>query len=310
MQLGFDIGASPEFRSVLSAVIPITKMAGKLANLESWIYQAANSGQVQLILVHDIQDIETKIELDYILDKIKHTDTQLLEGHFGNPGAARNHGVLHCDGEWVTFWDSDDIPSWENILTAIFNANGAEALIGEFNLLNLDKSILHIKHREDIVDSIIEYPGIWRMVFHNSLLKRIKFPELLMGEDQVMLAGMNLLTLRVKIFDLEFYNYQVGNNYQLTENKRAIQDIKKAIESTWEISQRQANQNLILTQSLLYSQVITAFKKGTLPTKFSVLKLCLTNFFWSGQKTNLDNLLRFLHVVRIKNEKRLKCISL
>ena len=310
MPLESDLGEYPESQYVLSAVIPISRMAGRLDNLESWIYKAAKSGKIQLILVHDIQDHGTKIELARIIEKVGYVNTQLLQGHFGNPGAARNHGSAHCKGNWVAYWDSDDIPLWENILVAISNAGDAEILIGEFNFLNSDKSIERLHLKENLIDSLIEYPGIWRMAFRNSLLERTRFPELLMGEDQVMLAGINIFAREIKEFNFEFYNYQVGNNHQLTKSKNAIQDIGQAIKFTWEISKEQENLNLILTKSLLCSQVITAFKKGTVTTRLSVVKFFISTRFKRGNRLSLGTIPIFLHVIRIKREKKLKCTSL
>jgi hypothetical protein len=298
-----DAGSQPESKFLLSAVIPISRMAGRLENFESWIYQAVNSGKVELVLVHDIQDDETKIQLDRIVSKFKNRNTQLLEGYFGNPGAARNYGSKHCNGLWITYWDSDDIPLWENVIMAIQNAGPAEVLIGEFNLVYLDKSSVRIRLRENVIDSIIEYPGIWRMVFHHSLLARTRFPELRMGEDQVMLAGLDLFSQKLKTFRTEFYNYQTGSNYQLTKNRKAIQDLSKAMNLTWRIARKQDKQNSVLSTSLFCSQLITAFKKGTFMTRLTAFKFALTGMF-EGKRQSAPQLLPTLaHVIKIKNAK-------
>lgn len=298
-----DADSQPESKLLLSAVIPISRMAGRLENFESWIYQAVNSGQVELVLVHDIQDDETKIELDRIVSKIKSRNTQLIEGYFGNPGSARNYGSKHCNGLWIAYWDSDDVPLWENVIMAIQNAGPAEVLIGEFKLVNLDKSSVRIRLRENVVDSIIEYPGIWRMAFHHSLLARTKFPELRMGEDQVMLAGLDLFSLKLKTIRTEFYNYQTGSDYQLTKNRKAIQDLSKSMSLTWKLARKQNEQNLVLSTSLFCSQLITAFKKGTFMTRLTALKFALTGMLEGKRESAPQLLVTLFHVIKIKNAK-------
>ncbi len=298
-----DAGSQPESKFLLSAIVPISRMAGRLANFESWIYKAVSSGKIEIVLVHDIQDEETKIQLDRIVGKIKLRNVQLLEGYFGNPGAARNFGSKHCNGLWITYWDSDDVPLWENVIMSIQSAGSAKVLIGEFNLVNVDKGRVRIRLKENVVDSIIEYPGVWRMVFHNSLIARTKFPELLMAEDQVMLAGLDLFSHELKTFNTEFYNYQIGNSYQLTKNRKAIQDLSQAMYFTWRISRKQDGQNLILTISLFCSQLVSALKKGTFKTRYTSLKLALCWIYEAKRESAPQILPTLIHVIRIKNAK-------
>jgi hypothetical protein len=50
------------------------------------------------------------------------------------------------------------------------------------------------------------------------------FPNLLMGEDQVFLANMNIQWNKVYKEDKNVYNYVVGNPGQLTLSRSAIKD--------------------------------------------------------------------------------------
>lgn len=299
-----DADSQRESKFLLSAVIPISRMAGRLANFESWIYQAVDTGIIELVLVHDIQDDETRIQLEHIVSEINPRNVQLLEGYFGNPGAARNFGSKYCNGLWISYWDSDDIPHWNNVIMAIQSSGSAEVLIGKFNLVNLDKSSVRVRLRENVIDSIIEYPGIWRMVFHNSLIGQINFPELRMAEDQVMLAGLELFSKQIKTFQTEFYFYQKGNSYQLTKNMKAIQDLTQAMNLTWKISRMQSKQNLKLTLSLFCSQLITSLIKGTFKTRCTALKLALCGIFEVKSESAQQFLFTLIHVIKIKNARR------
>ena len=77
---------------LLSVVIPVSGMAGKMQNLERTL-NSCFLENVEVILVHDIQDTETHLELKTIKEKYFDQEIILRSGIWGNPGEARNLGL-------------------------------------------------------------------------------------------------------------------------------------------------------------------------------------------------------------------------
>ena len=50
----------------LSCVVPVTRMAGELGNLESWVRESIKF-DLEIIIVHDIQDFQTGIDWAFII---------------------------------------------------------------------------------------------------------------------------------------------------------------------------------------------------------------------------------------------------
>ena len=65
---------------VLSVVVPITKMAGNLENLATWLSEI-NPGIFEVFIIHDVQDSETGNELRDILAKLESKEIKLIENN-------------------------------------------------------------------------------------------------------------------------------------------------------------------------------------------------------------------------------------
>lgn len=207
----------------LSIVCPISKMAGRLANLETWLGEVSEL-DVEVFLVHDIQDEITGLELRRIVLDKKSSKIILREGKFGTAGITRNSVLSECSGQWITFWDSDDIPNVKNCIKAIDNSY--DVIVGEFlvQMPNGDQRIN--RHRDTHKGSITKVsfePGIWRIIFQKELISQIRFPKFKMGEDQDFLAQIKWSEAKVKFNPSVFYTYNVGHVFQTTAsgNSRA-----------------------------------------------------------------------------------------
>ena len=215
----------------ISVVIPVGDLKLYKDNILNLIV-AAESINAETILVFDgalpseINKIEEFIE-------IKHKDVIIVSVSCHNPGGARNAGKVLATGDWITFWDCDDIPNALEIHSLIQEANDLnhDVSVGRFEAVYLDDDLNEVYRKESrkLLRSNWEFivgltPGIWRFGFRTSLAKTIDFAELRMGEDQVFIARLLSKKIQVYLSNKVTYSYFVGRGSQLTSNVTAIHD--------------------------------------------------------------------------------------
>jgi glycosyltransferase involved in cell wall biosynthesis len=204
---------------LISVIIPVTKMSGRLQNLERSI-RNADAGKFQIILVHDRRDSATFEELREIERNYDRGHITLLDGQFGSAAAARNAGLKYASHNIVTFWDSDDIALPPEIVRICnqTNWNEVSAVAGSF--IQVDKFSKEVSHLfgekpKDNQVKLAANPGIWRWLFRRDYLSE-PFEEYSMGEDQLFLIR-NLSNLDIKFSSCVTYKYFSGIESQATE---------------------------------------------------------------------------------------------
>jgi glycosyltransferase involved in cell wall biosynthesis len=219
----------------LSIVIPVTKMHGRLEVFKYSVIKALDLG-AQIIIVHDYRDEATSDELQQFTRKIDNENLILLEERFGNPGSARNAGVKLSQREYLAFWDADDQPNVD-LFVDFFRAteiNQADLGIAEYSVLDVNKRIYHHKLSGEKLDlcwnKIAIQPGLWRMVFKGEVSRKIEFPPLRMGEDQIFLALFLNNAQTTFLSHLNVYTYLLGVDGQLTSDQNAISDLNSALD--------------------------------------------------------------------------------
>jgi glycosyltransferase involved in cell wall biosynthesis len=220
----------------LSVVIPITKMAGRLANLEKTLEKCLNEN-VEIILVHDEQDSVTQIEIEALLSKFKNINIKLFRKTFNSPGLARNYGVEHSTGSWFCFADSDDLPHISNLIRTAIDAKNSGAKVGLGNMLvvngeheNLIESKYLRDRRRQSIAAFALNPAFGRFVFNSEKFKSVKFPKIKMGEDQVYVANTNFLDFEIHFSELLLYTYFIDLPEQATKNKKSLSELPHALE--------------------------------------------------------------------------------
>ena len=179
---------------------------------------------MEVIIVHDIQDSKTSAELLNLVERHKGLRIIFIEGEYGSPGAARNVGLDLLNGNWVAFWDSDDLPEVSNVMRAVdTSAPIVEVIIGNFVVEEGEERIL-CEHKRDL-NRVALNPGLWRMVFKASVFNEIRFENLRMGEDQLVLISLNLMRREIEFVNQVFYKYVRGHPTQLTSNQSAKNEV-------------------------------------------------------------------------------------
>jgi glycosyltransferase involved in cell wall biosynthesis len=255
---------------LLSAVIPVTQMAGKLDNLRKTLRNAEGQ-DLEIILVHDKQDDLTGPELGTLVNEFPNLELKFIEGTYGNPGSARNVGLKQAKGSWIVFWDSDDIAFAKSLFLAIKKSpKNANIIVGQCKIFN------HASQKESTTETVSrvrdlpKYPGIWRVMFKNEALS--EFNALCMGEDQLFLA-MNIRDEDTTHFSSEiFYTYFTGNPMQLTGKRSNLKDLNTAIKKEIQLLGNSSPSIRPVIIELIARQVVTCLKYGNWKLKLSMAK--------------------------------------
>ena len=266
-----------ESPKLLSVVVPVRKMAGKLEFLTNWLQQEATKS-MQVIIVHDYYDDETANELKQIISRANLGNIRFLEGHFGNPGSARNAGLVLANTAWISFWDSDDLPDVEEFLAMIQSANaqGAECAVGSFSVFrgsieNQGKKHVIDSKNKSYFDDIAMNPGIWRWAFRSSILGETRFLPILMGEDVTFLADLNVVDRKIFSSSRIVYNYQIGFAGQLTSQSELISALVISAEFLLTKLQKSSTRMKRFVAILFCRQVLTVIRKGKHRSKINLL---------------------------------------
>ncbi len=266
-----ELSGGREIHTLIGAVVPMTRMAGRLENLESWLNIAVENN-IGIVIVHDIQDEKTSPEIHKLVQSLNSSLILLVEGNYGSPGITRNAGLQLLDADYVYFWDSDDVPQIHNLpkIEPIFVKQDHDIVIGDFEIANWDpinkKWLTHKPtHLVNDIASFANEIGLWRCgIRKNSIQKN--FTDLLMAEDQIFVAE-NISNWKIAFVPDLIYRYYKGDPMQLTKNKSAMDDLLIASRISMTLlkkSEVRLNKFYII---LIFRQSMSAIKHGKLLVK-------------------------------------------
>ena len=277
----------------LTAIIPIGDVKGDLQTLKSWINESKKF-PLKLILIHDISDERTALQLSEISNNFEKSKLMLINGKFGSPGFARNAGLECVRSEWVAFWDCDDKPMLETIFNAIASSdNDDEVIIGGFQVRNASNNFVNYKFSiKPTLNSISLNPAVWRMVFKSKLIEKLRFTDLKLAEDHLFIAEINLPERKLNYVSKSFYEYIYGGKNQLTSKSSNLPDLGLASSLLLRSTKSQQNSQVIFFNlALIFRQQFTLVKQGNFHLKFQALQFlakCVISTrphtFWIGIK--------------------------
>lgn len=252
--------------TLLSIVVPVSKIAGKSEFLKSWIF-GVDYNLVEVLLVHDVQDDQTSSEIHSIIARAP--NVKILERQVNSPGAARNLGNQNVSGKYITFWDADDYPDYQEY---VHESLRLDSLNGDCSILNFETEITPqnykaVLHKNNLL-FVAFNPGIWRWIFRKESLSGINFPNLRMAEDQVFLARYLEHQREIIFSERVSYRYMRSGPHQLTRNPDALVDLIESAHFTSGLIRN--SQNLSFTFILFMRQCLTGIKKGYFPVKYKL----------------------------------------
>lgn len=256
----------------LSCVVPVTKMAGELGILKSWVKKSWNFN-LEIVIVHDVQDSKTGIELDELIQTQNKQKIKFIEKAVGSPGLARNLGLNEATGRWITFWDCDDLPNVEEVMKSIDENPNCEIIVGRYKIhdkvsgIETSSLISRLNYR-----GIGENPGLWRMVFRKDVLEGVKFNSIRMAEDQIFLSKLNLKNRQVAFTERFLYTYFTGRKAQLTQSVINIHDLLIAFDHLLLSHRKFENEKKSLSLMMAARILLTLVKNFQLKGVFELKK--------------------------------------
>ena len=219
---------------LISIILPTNHLDLDLDTIATWAMDL-DPTEWELILVVDEGKQDFSPELAR-LSKIERTiKLDIVRGSFGNPGSARNAGITRAKGNWVVFWDSDDLPNPQATSRMVNRAElvGADVAIGSF-LVNskrhlTPKAKLNKTSNIKLIKHLTSNPGLWRFCIKAEVVRGVQFPNLRMGEDQVFISLINFSSEKILISDEVVYNYNSLNPSSLTNTFEAAAELEMTI---------------------------------------------------------------------------------
>jgi len=241
--------------------VPVSRMANELGKLESWIRDSSNL-DIEIVIVHDIQDNETAEQLDSLIKDLQDNRLRFIQENVNSPGLARNLGLRIAQGQWIAFWDSDDLPDVEEALASINENLDSDIIIGRYTTHQRRSGSEEVSNESDLnLRKVGINPGMWRMLFRNNVLADKQFSAIKMAEDQVFIAELNFDSRSVSFTNRVLYKYFKGRPNQLTNLELRITDFLTAFELIL-IAQKQQKSPLHSINFVMLSRIlVTTFKK-------------------------------------------------
>ena len=199
---------------LLSVIIPIGAMKGKLANFYQTIESTENRLVEFIVVIDDKKDGTAEEVRNFFISRRLSVSVVILQQAFNGPGPARNAGLHAARNPWIIFCDSDDILRVEQVCEELKEVPSEdEYVIGNFSIKSRNSEKLN---RSSSLVQIALNPGIWRIAIRRSKALTGVFPNLLLAEDQVYLVRLGLFNAKPRFSKQLFYTYHVSVDGQLS----------------------------------------------------------------------------------------------
>lgn len=186
--------------------------------LDSIFLQTMNDSEYEVIIINDGSSDST---LD-ILNSYKQTYSNLIiiDKENGGPSSARNAGLDIAKGEYVFFFDADDILEGDALSTMYETASEKQAdlLIGKYDIFNRHTTI-EIHNLDDLIEleEIDKYNTdiLWTFSLSNKLFRRdliekfnLRLPPVSYSEDGAFLTQFLYRSSKIVGLDYIIFHYR------------------------------------------------------------------------------------------------------
>lgn len=263
-------------KTLLSIIVPIGPSLSNEANLVKWLL-GITTHEVAVFLIYDSTPPHTRKLITGKITNIPKGKITIFESGLNSPGATRNIGLNLVKTEWVAFWDADDLGDVKEALVAISEASQSdEVIVGSFSICENTTSgcqIVRFKNIQDYETNILDVafnPGLWRMIFKVSGVKKNSFPNWKMAEDQAFLFTNEFPMRSIYFTNRNWYCYFLNVAGQATRSPQSIRQLR--VSTSWfgtEINL--ANDGFFdFGILLLMRQILSSIRHGRFIDKFVI----------------------------------------
>ncbi|WP_424356077.1 glycosyltransferase family 2 protein [Methanobacterium sp. MBAC-LM] len=216
----------------ISIIIPVYNAENYINDaLESVIMQTIGLENLEVIMVDDCSTDESGKIIDKYANKYKNFIAIHLSENSGFPGKPRNIGMQRANGDYLMFFDSDDI-FVKDICEILYNRITAENTDIVFcRFMDLyensvqkhlyvfeDMNEINVKTIEEEKRLLMTPPSIWTKIFKKSFIEKkdILFPEDVIAEDLTFMIHAFL-----KANGIIFLNRYYGYYYRIRDRKES-----------------------------------------------------------------------------------------
>lgn len=274
----------------LSIIIPVYNVQNYLRDcINSILDKSINTKMIEIILVDD-GSIDNSGK---ICDEYNQNTDYIRAIHIKNSGqsVARNIGLEHSTGEWITYVDSDDITRdgyVELLLNILRNVDSTDEIImfnyepfeSSSKLKEINSKLEYNSHKlrniskaEAMYALTTEKWGnyLWNKIFPRKILNKIPLPAGRIYEDISVLYKYFHVCNQIKIYEdiVYFYRQREGSAVHL---KRAYDQYISMIQAI-EARQKQLN----FFKKYNYIKAFNNAKYGFMLNSVSLIKLTLQN---------------------------------
>jgi glycosyltransferase involved in cell wall biosynthesis len=258
---------------LLSIIIPMSRMAGRLQNFAITMSNLCLEKDIQVILIHDIQDSKTGSEIRNILKLQPSASVTFVEEYFGSPGAARNQGINHIKGTWVNFVDSDDVYFPSDLIKILRKQPSldAHALISNYETVDSVSNVVSLHEHQKSMTKVALQPGLWRWTFLAESIGNTRFSSLSMGEDQKFLYEFCQQKKQIYFADFTTYRYTTNQEFQLTNQRKPRRDLFQVLTEILHIRRVSQTNFDEFTETMILKLFISSVIHSTLRKKMMAI---------------------------------------
>ena len=235
---------------MISIIVPIYKA-------EKYIHRCIDS-----ILAQSHTDFELLLIDDgspdncgAICDEYAAKDSRVRVFHKENGGvsSARNLGLDHAQGEWITFVDIDDYVH-PDFLASLYAQHDADLIVGSFQMVNSKEewdTILEdcfydkTQFSKNVIDLSlkIHFHTPWTKLYRNDIIvgNHLRFDEKMhSSEDWLFVLNYLIYAQSLRTSSSPYYCYERGNVDGLSQNCRYFEEYFYAMDAFYNVTNAMA----------------------------------------------------------------------
>ena len=180
-----------------------------------------------------------------IIKSYSYQDGRIIALHQNNGGvcSARNNGIKHASGKWISFVDADDSLPLNGIETMLAHAeeNNVDLIIGNFTKIQGSNKVYIHEYDDDIIDhdmwKRIDAGRTWGQLYKSEIINKhdIRFIDgLAYSEDNVFLTNYSLYASSLEYISDSVYYYKINSDsvtFHPDRNKNAYHQLWAAFET-------------------------------------------------------------------------------